>query len=87
MDSIHLVITTPEGVAVDEKVSYVNIPTGFGSLGILKGHTPMLCAVSAGKVKCRFGDSETGIVNVGSGIANIADNEVSILVSDAKMND
>ena len=85
MDSIHLVITTPDGSVVDEMVSYVNIPTAFGSLGVLKGHTPMLCAVAEGRVKCRFGDNETGIVKVGSGIANVADNEISILVSHAEI--
>ena len=44
---IHLSVVTADGVALDTQVSYVNIPTGSGSVGVLHGHAPMLCAVSA----------------------------------------
>lgn len=84
-DRIHLVITTSQGTAVDETVGYVNIPTAFGSLGILKGHAPMLCAVADGILKCRYGEGMTARVRVGKGIANVADNEITLLVDFAEL--
>ena len=85
-DKISLSIVTADGVAFEKKVGYVNIPTSFGSVGILSGHAPMLCAVQKGVLRCTFGDNKESIsVQVSDGVANVAENEVTLLVSDAKM--
>ena len=84
-DKIKLSIVSQEGTTLERQVSYVNIPTPFGSVGILSGHAPMLCAVEAGILRCSFGEGETGRVKVGSGIADVARNEVTLLVSSAEI--
>lgn len=84
-DNISLSVVTADGVAFEKKVSYVNIPTSFGSVGILTGHAPMLCAVSKGVVRCTYGENIGASVEVSDGVANVAENEVTLLVSDAKV--
>ena len=81
-DSIKLSISTASGGLFEKQVSYVNLPTGFGSLGILRGHGPMLCAVGEGRVHFRFGEGQTGSVKVGEGVATVANNEVLLLVKE-----
>lgn len=82
-DLLHLSIITAEGAAYDRMVGYVNIPTPTGSVGVLSGHAPMLCAVKKGLVRCGFGAGRGQSIHVGSGVANIDSNQVTILVSDA----
>lgn len=84
-DKISLSIVTADGVAFEKKVGYVNIPTAFGSVGILSGHAPMLCAVQKGVLRCTFGEKECVSVQVSDGVANVAENEVTLLVSAAKI--
>ena len=81
---IHLSVVTADGVALDTQVSYVNIPTGSGSVGVLHGHAPMLCAVSAGKVRYTTADGGSGEIEVGDGVANAGGSEVTLLVSETK---
>ena len=83
-DRIHLSIVTPDSTAFESDAEYINIPTDFGSLGILANHAPMLCAVKKGFLRWRNESGEEGRVLVGDGVANIAENEVTLLVSDAK---
>lgn len=80
-DSIRLSISTADGGGFDKQVSYVNLPTPDGSLGILRGHAPMLCAVGQGSVRYTA-DGQTGSVRVGPGVATVADNEVLLLVKE-----
>ena len=47
-DRIKLSVVTAEGDSHEKMVNYVSIPTAFGSVGVLSGHAPMLCAVKAG---------------------------------------
>ena len=84
-DKIRLSIVSREGTALEKQVSYVNIPTPFGSVGVLGDHAPMLCAVAAGVLRCTYGEGETVRVRVGSGIANVEKDEVTLLVSSAEV--
>lgn len=83
-DKIHLSIVTQDSTVFDANVSYVNIPTTFGSVGILSGHTPMLCSVERGKLTAKNEAGERVSVKVGTGVADVADNQVTLLVSDAE---
>ena len=84
-DKIHFSVVTAKGTEFEKNVGYVNIPTDFGSVGILKGHAPMFCAVAKGVAKCRFGENLSAKILVGDGVANVADNEVTLLVSTAEV--
>ncbi len=82
-DRINLSIVTSQGSVFEKPVKYVNIPTDFGSLGILADHAPMMCAVSKGVVRCSFGDSGSAKIFVSGGVADIIHNQVTLLVSGA----
>ena len=83
-DEIHVSVVTADGTAFEQNTSCVNLPTGGGSVGVLADHAPMLCAISAGVVRCTAADGSAVHVTVGEGIASVADNEVVLLVSEAQ---
>ena len=85
MDSLfRLSVVTSEDTILDEKVSYVNLPTPFGSVGILARHAPMLCAVEKGIIRCTLESGEKARIQVTDGVASVADNELTVLVADGK---
>ena len=83
-DRIRLKIVTPSGTALERDVNYVNLPTPGGSVGILSNHAPMLCAVGAGRLKCRFEGGELS-VSVSGGVASVQDNELTVLTEKAEI--
>lgn len=83
-ESFRLSVMTAEGVVFEDTVEYVNIPTGFGSLGVLANHAPMLCAVEKGVLRCKK-EGETLRIRVGVGVANVENNEATLLVSDGEV--
>ena len=80
---IQLSVSTAYGEGFSKNVDYVNLPTAFGSLGILRGHSDMLCAVSAGAIRYTAGE-EQGKILVGEGVATVAQNQVIVLVSEIR---
>ena len=82
-DLFRLCIVTGDATVLDTQVQSVNLPMDFGSFGILAHHAPMLCAVSKGILRCRLEDGSTVRVRVSSGVANVIDNELTLLCSDA----
>ena len=80
MDRIHLVAASMDGGRFERTVSSVTLPSAYGSLGILAGHAPMLCAVEEGTVVCRSGE-EAVRIRVSGGIAHVANNELRLLLS------
>ena len=83
-EGIRLKIVTGSGTALDEPVSYVRIPTADGSVGVLPGHAPMLCASAAGRLKYRGEDGVERFVSVSDGVAGIEGDELTVLVREAK---
>ena len=81
-DSIRLTVSSPEGGLFEKDVSYVNLPTENGSIGILKNHAPLLCAVAEGRLRYRFGRGENGEIIVGPGFASVSDDRVLLLVAE-----
>jgi len=79
-DRIRLNILTANG-GMERLVSYVSLPAAGGSIGILAGHIPMLCALEEGTVRYRCGQGELQSVQTGEGVARVGDNEVLLLVS------
>lgn len=84
-DRIHLSVITPDGTALERYVEYINLPTERGSVGILANHAPLLCNVGRGTLRWRSEDGATGAVHLERGIANIASNEATVLVSGAEV--
>ena len=85
MEEIILSVLTREGTVFSDRVSSANLPTDFGSLGILRGHAPMLCAVSRGVVRCTRSQGGEARIRIGEGIASVEENHLTVLVSDAEL--
>ena len=83
-ESFRLSVVTGEGTVFEDEVDYVNVPMDFGSIGILAHHAPLLCAVGKGVLRCKK-DGETLRIRVGSGVASVGNNEVTVLVSDGEL--
>lgn len=81
-EKFRLSVVTGDATVFDGEVDYVNLPTAFGSVGILAGHAPMLCAVTKGVLRCTDGEGAARIA-LGDGVASVADGEVTVLVSTA----
>ncbi len=81
MDRIHLVLVCSDGDKWERMVSSVSLPGVLGSLGILANHAPMLCALEEGIASCRTEAGEKNRFRISQGIANVADNEVTLLLS------
>ena len=80
MDSIHLILACADGEHWEQTVSAVTLPGELGSLGILKNHAPMLCALQEGILSCRSETGESWRFRVSEGIAHVADNELTVLL-------
>ncbi|MBR3473530.1 MAG: ATP synthase F1 subunit epsilon [Oscillospiraceae bacterium] len=84
MDAISLHVLTGDGPVLEQTVEAVNLPTAFGSIGVLKGHAPMLCNLEEGVLRCRSSQGTLRLF-IGSGIASVEHNEVNVLVSAASL--
>ena len=84
MDGIKLYVLTADGPVLERMVASVNLPTAFGSVGVLKGHADMLCNLEAGILRLRC-EEGTMRLRIGSGIASVEKNEVNILVSSGQI--
>ncbi len=84
MDAILLHVLTADGPVLEQRVESVNLPTAFGSIGVLKGHAPMLCNLEEGILRCRFSGGMLRL-GIGPGIASVEHNEVNVLVSAAEL--
>ena len=79
-ESFRLCVVTGDGTVYEGEVESVRVPTGFGSVGILAHHAPMLCAVEKGALLAQTKDGRLRI-QVSSGVANVENNELTVLVS------
>ena len=84
MDKISLHVLTADGPILERMVESVNLPTAFGSVGVLKGHADMLCNLEAGVLRLRC-EEGTMRLRISSGIASVEKNEVNILVSSGQV--
>lgn len=53
----HLEVYTPERLFYDDQVEMVIVNSSDGEVGIMKGHIPMVAAVSIGELKIRIDDT------------------------------
>ena len=84
MDGISLHVLTADGPILERMVESVNLPTAFGSVGVLKGHADMLCNLEVGVLRLRC-EEGTMRLRISSGIASVEKNEVNILVSSGQI--
>ena len=79
-----LSVVTPEASVFEADVSYVNLPTPYGSLGIMANHAPMLCALERGRLRCTDGNGQTLRIRISGGVASVDHNELTVLTQAAE---
>jgi F-type H+-transporting ATPase subunit epsilon len=77
-----LEIVTPDARVYSDTIDAVVIPTVEGEVGILPGHIPLLTQVQHGELRVTKG-SETVLLAVSGGFAEIEDDRVHILAEHA----
>jgi len=80
--SLTLEIVTPEAKVYSDTIDTVVIPTVEGEIGILPGHLPLLTQVADGELRVQKG-SETQLLAVSGGFAQIEGNSVRVLAEHA----
>ena len=81
-EQIHLQVVTAGETVYDGMVSYVELPLENGRIGVLANHAPLIGAVVDGTVRAKSESGEEKIT-VGVGVANVAHNEIQVLVRSA----
>lgn len=82
---LRLCVVTQDSTVFDSEVKYVNLPTPYGSVGILTGHAPMVCAVGKGAIRCGFLGESGAVIDISGGIAEVSDNVVTVLAQSASV--
>lgn len=79
MAAFHLKIITPEKVIYDGEVEEVAISAPQGEIGILPHHINLITKIIPGELRITKAD-KTEILATGSGLAQMTDNNLSIMV-------
>jgi F-type H+-transporting ATPase subunit epsilon len=80
---IHLKITTPHEVKVDQKADMVIFRSISGDMGVLPGHEATAAVLADGAVRI-FDEGKEKKITVFGGIASVQNSKVSILTSSAR---
>lgn len=79
----HLEVYTPERLFYDDEVEMVIVESSDGEVGILKGHIPMVAAVSVGELRILI-DEEWKAAFVNEGFIEVRPDATVILVRSAE---
>lgn len=79
---MQLSVVTPERVLVDTEVAEVYAPGTVGEMGILPDHITFLGTLDTGEIRYR-GQAGNGRLVMSSGIVEVIDNRITILVDHA----
>ena len=89
-DTLKLSVVTPEGSLFSGEASFIAAPAWDGEVGILPGHAAMIAALGTGELRIEHDESGTKTVDryaVRGGFLQVLDNEVTLLVTEAKTPD
>jgi len=84
---MELVVLSPEKELYKGQVKSVTVPGTAGQFQILKDHAPIISSLSEGDVKIIKDDGSTLVLNIGEGFIEVLDNELAILVKEARIVD
>lgn len=84
--SFHLSVITPERAVLDTEATFVAIPAWDGEIGVLAHRAPLLTKLGVGWLRA---DTPTGKQSflIDGGLAQIANNKVSVLTEKAQTAD
>ena len=78
-DQLHVELVAADRTVWSGEVTMVIARTMEGDIGVLRNHTPVLSALSAGVLTLDTVDGEHIVAAVGDGFISVANNRVSIL--------
>ena len=78
---IALKILTHEGLVVSDEAVSIVAPGGFGYVGMLRNHAPMVTTVTPGTLTWTHADGTRRMAQVGEGLLEIARNQCTVLVA------
>lgn len=76
--ALHVVVLSPEQTVYEGAADSVVAPAWNGSLGILRGHAPLMALLGEGSLRITSGGKELRY-NVAGGFLQVADNQVTVL--------
>ena len=75
---LHVVVLSPEGTVYEGEATQVVAPAVTGSLGILRGHAPLMALLGTGTLRIDSG-REHRSYSVSGGFLQVVDNQVTVL--------
>jgi F-type H+-transporting ATPase subunit epsilon len=75
-------VSTPDGTMASGECEFLVVPTTGGELGVLADHAALVACVAPGELRVTAPQG-VRVIAVGSGIVDVRDNVVSLLVSRA----
>ena len=82
-DRLQLKVITPDRLVIDKTVDEVVASGELGEFGVLPGHVPFITTLTPGELRFRDG-SDTSTLILHSGVAEVNENVVNILVDEAE---
>jgi F-type H+-transporting ATPase subunit epsilon len=79
----HCVVVTPEQQTLSEPVNQAILPAFDGLIGILPGRAPLLVKLGVGPLRLDLASGQSRTFFVDSGIAQMKDNNLTILTTQA----
>ena len=76
--ALHVVVLSPEATVYEGEADAVVAPAFNGSLGILRGHAPLMALLGEGSLRITHGGDERSY-HVAGGFLQVADNRVTVL--------
>lgn len=80
-------IVTPERTVLSDSVASVQLPAVGGSMGILKGHAPLLTELGVGECIVRNASGETHQLVIAGGFVDVSGEKVTVLADTAEFAD
>ena len=87
MATFPLELVTPERMLFSEEVQAVRVPGVEGSLGVLRGHAPMLTELTTGLIKLTLADGQTAFIATSGGFMQVSKEKVIILADSAELSE
>lgn len=78
---MHLKIVSTLRLIFEGEVDSVTLPGELGSLGILRGHTPLLAKLREGEVKVKIDDRVEGY-QIKGGLVEVLNNRVVVMAEE-----
>ena len=75
---LHVSVITPEATVYEGDADQVIAPAWNGSLGILRGHAPLMALLGTGTLRIEHGGKSTSYT-VSGGFLQVVDNTVTVL--------